>query len=74
MSQKLFISASTHPPRVRWQLPLDSTKKVLFCHWCSHDTWVHPSLLFETSIWGANSQFIPDLCRNIRCSWARTDV
>ena len=55
ISPKLFISASTHLPHLWWQLPLDLTKEVLFCRWSSHSTWVHPSLLFETSIRGANS-------------------
>lgn len=52
---KLFIPGSTHLPHLWWQLPLDFTKEVLFCHWHSHDTWVHQSPLFESSIWGANS-------------------
>lgn len=55
ISPKLFISASTHLPYLWWQLPLDLTKEVLFCYWCSHNTWVHPSLLLETSMQGANS-------------------
>lgn len=35
--------------------PTRFDQEVLFCHWHSHDTWVHRSPLFESSIWGANS-------------------